>query len=101
MTRLLGGEPEAPRSPIRIEHLLSGARNDCEPLVRTMHPEVGEAIDWLSRHARARMTGTGATVFAPFASRARAVEIAAEAPAPWRGLVARGLNRSPLLDAAG
>jgi len=100
MSRLLRGRLETPESPVRIEHLLAGARNDCEPVVREMHPEVGEALDWLSRHARARMTGTGATVFAPFRSRERAVEVADRAPPPWRGLVVRGLNRSPLLDAA-
>ena len=101
MARLFRGGADSSKSPVRIEHLLDGARNDCEPLVRAMHPEVGEAIDWLSRHAHSRMTGTGSTVFAPFASRDRAIEVAGEAPAPWRGLVARGLNRSPLLDVAG
>ena len=100
MKDLLRGESGAPESPARIERLLISARNDCEPVVREMHPEVGEALDWLSQHARARMTGTGATVFAPFRSRERAVEVADRAPPPWRGLVARGLNRSPLLDAA-
>ena len=100
MKDLLRGESGAPESPARIERLLISARNDCEPVVREMHPEVGEALDWLSRHARARMTGTGATVFAPFRSRERAVEVADRAPPPWRGLVARGLSRSPLLDAA-
>ena len=100
MKDLLRGESGAPESPARIERLLISARNDCEPVVREMHPEVGEALDWLSEHARARMTGTGATVFAPFRSRERAVEVADRAPPPWRGLVAQGLNRSPLLDAA-
>ena len=100
MKDLLRGESGAPESPARIERLLISARNDCEPVVREMHPEVGEALDWLSQHARARITGTGATVFAPFGSRERAVEVADRAPPPWRGLVARGLNRSPLLDAA-
>ena len=100
MKDLLQGESGAPESPARIERLLISARNDCEPVVREMHPEVGEALDWLSQHARARMTGTGATVFAPFRSREQAVEVADRAPPPWRGLVARGLNRSPLLDAA-
>ena len=85
-------------SPVRVERLLTGARNDCEPVVREMHPEVGEAIDWLSHYGRARMTGTGATVFAPFGSRERALEVADSVPPPWRGLTARGLNRSPLLD---
>ena len=73
MNRLLRGGREGPGSPVRIEHLLANTRNDCEPLVREMHPGVGDAIGWLSRHAPARMTGTGATVFAPFASRERAV----------------------------
>ena len=100
MNDLLRGASEASESPVPIERLLVSAHNDCEPVAREMHPEVGEALDWLSHHARARMTGTGATVFAPFGSRERAVEVAGEAPAPWRGLVARGLNRSPLLDAA-
>ena len=99
MKDLLRGKSGTPESPVRIERLLISAGNDCEPVVRKMHPEVGEALDWLSQHARARMTGTGATVFAPFGSRERAVEVAAEAPPPWRGVVARGLNRSPLLDA--
>ena len=86
---------------MRIERLLASARNDCEPVVRAMRREVGEAIDWLSRHAPARMTGTGATVFAPFGSRERAVEVAGAAPPPWRGVVARGVNRSPLAEFAG
>ena len=101
MKELLRGDSGTPESPVRIEHLLLSAGNDCEPVVREMHPEVGEALDWLSHHARARMTGTGATVFAPFGSRERAVEVAGAIPKPWRGVVARGLNRSPLLDAAG
>ena len=100
MNRVLRGESGTPESPVRIERLLISARNDCEPVVREMHPEVSEALDWLSQHARARMTGTGATVLAPFGSHGRAVEVADEAPPPWRGLVARGLNRSPLLEAA-
>ena len=100
MKDLIRSESGTPESPVRIERLLISARNDCEPVVREMHPEVGEALDWLSQHARARMTGTGATVFAPFGSRGRAVEVADRAPPPWRGLVARGLSRSPLLDAA-
>ena len=101
MSGLLRGGCEPPGSPVRIERLLACARNDCEPVVREMHPEVGKAIDWLSQYGRARMTGTGATVFAPFGSRERAVEVAGGAPPPWRGVVARGLNRSPLLDVAG
>lgn len=96
----LGSGTDSPGAPVRIEHFLTAAHNDCEPLVREMHTQVGEALDWLSRHARARMTGTGATVFAPFDTREHAVEVAGMVPAPWRGLVTRGLNRSPLLEYA-
>ena len=100
MNRLLRGGLGTPASPVRLAHLLASTRNECEPVVREMHPEVGEAIDWLSRYGTARMTGTGATVFAPFGSREQAVEVANSVPPPWQGLTARGLNRSPLLDFA-
>ena len=93
---LRSGEGSAD-SPARIAPLLAATRNDCEPVVRAMHPPVGEAIDWLSQHSRGRMTGTGATAFAPFDTREQALEVANAVPAPWRGLVAKGLNRSPLL----
>ena len=100
ISRLLPGREGSPDTPVRIEPLLAAARNDCEPVVRAMHPPVGEAIDWLSRYSRGRMTGTGATAFAPFGTREQALEVANAVPAPWRGLVARGLNRSPLLASA-
>ena len=97
ISRLLPGREGSPEVPARIEPLLAATRNDCEPVVRAMHPPVGEAIDWLSRYSHGRMTGTGATAFAPFDTREQALEVANAVPAPWRGLVARGLNRSPLL----
>ena len=96
MEGLFGGGLETLEPPIPIARFLVEARNDCEPVVREMYPEVGDALDWLSRHSRARLTGTGATVFAPFDTRERAAEVAGAVPARWRGLVARGLNRSPL-----
>ena len=101
ISRLPGSGTGDRESSARIERLLAAAHNDCEPVVREMHPPVGEALDWLSRYSRARMTGTGATVFAPFGARERAVEIARAVPAPWRGLVTRGLNQSPLREHAG
>jgi 4-diphosphocytidyl-2-C-methyl-D-erythritol kinase len=76
----------------------SGGRNDCEPVVRARFPEVGEALEWLGRYAPARLTGTGSCVFAAFASAARAESVAARVPDRWRSFVARGLNRSPVLE---
>ena len=100
MESLFRGGPGTPGSPLPIDRLLDATRNDCEPVVRERHPRVGDALDWLSRYSRARLTGTGATVFAPFDTRERAVEVAGAVPAPGRGLVARGLNRSPLFAGA-
>lgn len=80
---------------------LASTRNDCEPVVRGRYPAVGEALDWLARFAPARMTGTGACVFASFARVADAERVAARVPAPWRSFVARGVARSPLLAALG
>ena len=100
MESLFRSGPGTPPSPLPIGRLLDATRNDCEPVVREMHPRVGDALDWLSRYSRARLTGTGATVFAPFDTREQAAEVAGAVPAPGRGLVARGLNRSPLFAGA-
>jgi 4-diphosphocytidyl-2-C-methyl-D-erythritol kinase len=78
---------------------LAGTRNDCEPVVRAHYPAVGDALDWLARSAPARMTGTGACVFARFGRAIDAERIAARVPAPWRSFVARGVQYSPLLAA--
>ncbi len=83
---------------ITIADFLSGeGRNDLEPVVVRRHPGVGAALAWLSRHAPARVTGSGACVFAPFADAARARAVLRALPPPWTGFVARGCNRSPLL----
>jgi len=73
-----------------------GGRNDCEPVVRKLHPEVDFALDWLSQFASARMTGTGACVFAAFDDRATAEQLLAQRPAGYDGFVATGVNHSPL-----
>ncbi len=75
----------------------SGGRNDCEPVVRARYPQVAEALDWLARFAPARLTGTGACVFASFKSAADAERVAARVPDEWQSFVARGLAESPLL----
>ncbi len=74
----------------------SGGRNDCEPVVRAQAPAVAEALTWLGRFAPARLTGTGACVFAACASAIDAERLAARVPDCWTSYVARGLNRSPL-----
>jgi 4-diphosphocytidyl-2-C-methyl-D-erythritol kinase len=74
-----------------------GGHNDCAACVRGRYPEIAEALDWLGKFAAARLTGTGACIFAAFADRQAATAVAAQLPIRWRGFVVQGLNRSPLL----
>jgi 4-diphosphocytidyl-2-C-methyl-D-erythritol kinase len=71
--------------------------NDCTATVRGRYPDVAEALDWLGQFAEARLTGTGACVFAQFADATTAAQVRAQLPRKWQGFVAQGLNRSPLL----
>lgn len=92
--------PELTRNspPITIGGFLqSGGRNDFEPVVRARYPQVAQALDWLGQMAPARLTGTGSCIFAPCASLHEAQDIVTKVPAPWRGMVARAMNVSPLL----
>jgi 4-diphosphocytidyl-2-C-methyl-D-erythritol kinase len=74
----------------------TGGRNDCESVVRARFPEVAEALDWLARFAPARLTGTGACLFAAFERAIDAERVAAKVPDRWTAFVARGLNTSPV-----
>ncbi len=91
--------PELTRNapPLKIRDFLEGQGfNLCEPVVRRLYPAVDQAMRWLERFRPARLTGTGACVFAAVASAREGQEIVRQLPAAWRGLVARGLNQSPL-----
>ncbi|MDF1820356.1 MAG: 4-(cytidine 5'-diphospho)-2-C-methyl-D-erythritol kinase [Alcanivoracaceae bacterium] len=73
--------------------------NDCEPVARRLFPAVADALDWLDEHAgNARMTGTGACVFARIASRTTGEKLLAQLPERWTGFVACSVDRSPALD---
>jgi len=84
---------------IALDDFLAGSTvNDCLPVVRRRYPPVDAAMEWLDRHGDPRLTGTGACVFAAFGSQARARQVLEQAPAGLHAFVARGLNRSPLLE---
>ena len=84
--------------PIRIRGFRAGlGRNDLEPVVRRLVPEVDKALTWLGNFGAARMTGSGACVFLPVESEARGLEILAGSPPGLaQGFVARGVNRHPV-----
>jgi 4-diphosphocytidyl-2-C-methyl-D-erythritol kinase len=74
-------------------------RNDCENLVRKLYPEVDEALACLSAFSNARMTGTGACVFASFTTQEEALNIGAKIPDKFRVVVSKSVNQSPLYTA--
>ncbi|HEV2332555.1 MAG TPA: 4-(cytidine 5'-diphospho)-2-C-methyl-D-erythritol kinase [Gammaproteobacteria bacterium] len=100
-TREIFQAPELTRNsaPITIAGFRAGqGHNDFEPTVRARYPEVSQALDWLAAHGPARLTGSGACVFATFAEEGAARKAGAGLPQGWRGFVAQGRNRSPLFD---
>jgi 4-diphosphocytidyl-2-C-methyl-D-erythritol kinase len=97
-------DPELTRDSPRItipDFLAGRSGNDCVAVVSRRYPEVAEAMAWLSQYAEPRLTGTGACVFAAFEDEASARHVLQQLPGHCQGLVARGLNRSPLLGVIG
>lgn len=85
--------------PITIRDFLTGQTgNVCQAVVKKRHAEVAEALVWLGQHGKAMMTGTGACVFAAFEQETQAREVFSARPRGWQGFVAKGCNRSPLLQ---
>ncbi len=85
---------------LKIPPFLSGqGRNDLQAVAAARYPDVKAHLDWLARRAPgARMTGSGACVFAEFKSEAEALALQSELPGTMRGFVTRGLERHPLHD---
>ena len=93
--------PELTRNTIslRIRDLsLRALQNDLQSVVCSLYPEVSRHLLWLGRFAQARMTGSGACVFAEFASEGQAQAVLEQLPPDMRGIVARGLSHHPLKE---
>ncbi|MFZ2540326.1 MAG: 4-(cytidine 5'-diphospho)-2-C-methyl-D-erythritol kinase [Gallionella sp.] len=71
-------------------------RNDLQAVVCSLYPEVARHIAWLGNFGKASMTGSGACVFAEFASRDQAEAVLQKLPHDMCGMVAQGLARHPL-----
>jgi 4-diphosphocytidyl-2-C-methyl-D-erythritol kinase len=85
---------------LKIPPFLSGqGRNDLEAIAVRRHPEIAQHLDWLrERSPLARMSGSGACVFAELARQSDALALLSQLPATMRGFVAGGLERHPLHD---
>ncbi|OOF38152.1 4-(cytidine 5'-diphospho)-2-C-methyl-D-erythritol kinase [Rodentibacter rarus] len=98
-TTAIFNDPALPRStPKRtLDKLLSSPyENDCQKIVLNHYPDVEKALNWLLQYAPARLTGTGACVFAEFDNEANAQACFQQKPKELFGFVAKGLNVSPL-----
>lgn len=70
--------------------------NDCQKIVLNHYSDIEKALNWLLQYAPARLTGTGACVFAEFENEADAQACFQQKPPELFGFVAKGLNVSPL-----
>jgi 4-diphosphocytidyl-2-C-methyl-D-erythritol kinase len=73
-------------------------RNDLQPVVVDRYPEVARHLEWLGQFGEARMTGSGACVFAAFGTEEAAQDVLHRLPATMRGFVAQGLDKHPLYE---
>lgn len=85
---------------LRIRGLSAALHNDLQPVVCDLYPEVAQYLGWLGKFGQAMMTGSGACVFAGFASAGQAQAVLEQLPPDMRGVVARGLPHHPLRDLA-
>ena len=78
--------------------------NVCVPVVTRHYPEVASALKLLGDVGEARMSGTGASVFAAFSARREAehalqrLKAASAYHDDWRVFICKGINRSPLFE---
>ena len=86
--------------PLKMSAFLSGqGGNDLESIALRRYPQIAEHLEWLrKRNPQARMTGSGACVFAEFARQADAEAAGRELPSTMHGFVARSLDLHPLHD---
>ncbi len=95
-----GGVSAQPQC-LSLAAIMARTRNDLQQVACAEFPAVAEALQWLSQYAPARITGSGACVFACFDNEARARQVLAGLPTGMRGFVARGLSSHPQYDWAG
>lgn len=74
-------------------------KNDCENLVREIYPDVDFAFTLLNQVAKAKMTGTGACIFAEFTEEYAASQASDKIAAQVKTLLTQSTNLSPLYQA--
>jgi 4-diphosphocytidyl-2-C-methyl-D-erythritol kinase len=78
----------------------SFGRNDMQQVVVGKYAEVAQVLGWFDNVAPARMTGSGASVFAAFQNRDEAEAAQAKLPSGWNSAVTASLDTHPLFSFA-
>ena len=84
---------------IKMSDFVEGQhQNDCLEVVRKLYQPVENALHDLAKFSEARLTGTGACVFAQFESKELAQQAYEELNRKWQVYLVKGLNKSLLKD---
>ena len=75
--------------------------NDLQAVAAAHFPVITEYLHWLSAFGNARMTGSGACVFAEFTQQSPAQRVVDQFPKSMRGWLAAGMDKHPLQELAG
>jgi 4-diphosphocytidyl-2-C-methyl-D-erythritol kinase len=77
---------------------LTAGRNDCEPAVFEMYPELKDIMQDLRAWGQPHISGTGSTIFLSFIDKKTAISAADELECRYNVRAVGGLDRSHLLD---
>jgi 4-diphosphocytidyl-2-C-methyl-D-erythritol kinase len=97
-TAAVFADPDLTRNTkyITISSFSAGfGRNDLEPVVCRRYPVVAAHLEWLREFGDARLSGSGACVFAEYPTEVQARSVLERAPGGMSGFVAAGLERHP------
>ena len=100
-TAKIFSDPELKRDSPKLtlnDRLAMPFANDCQFIVQKRYAKVEQLIYRLLKYSSARLTGTGACVFAEFDTEHAARQVLNHIPKGSHGFVARGVNTSPLMS---
>lgn len=103
-TPLIFGSPDLTRDTKSVKMLdfssglFSFGRNDLQAVAEKAFPEVAAALQWLGKFGEARMSGSGACVFARMSDQAAAEAVVQQLPvgSGWQAWQCQTLQRHPL-----
>ena len=100
-TAAIFGVPELKRdsAPMQAGDWQPGrGGNDLQAVAVSRFPVIADYLDWLAGFADARMTGSGACVFAEFKDKTAAESVIRQLPNAMRGWMSKGLDQHPLFE---